>query len=134
MIRSLLAFCSSISIVGSSFLKMLHQVDRGETIILQIFNRVIRFHFRSLIFFFRSSRLHFKTGFFILEDSPPKEGTTLETVGSNTIVYPSLSSRMKRRIDRPFPGSLTGNSSWGSSACIHSQVPEAMSVCMSVSS
>ena len=52
--------------------KMLHQVDRGETIILQIFCRVIRFHFRSLIFFFRSGRLHFKTGFFILRRLSPQ--------------------------------------------------------------
>ena len=46
-------------------LKMLHQIDCRETIVFQILHRIIRFLFRSLIFFFGRSRLYLKPGFIL---------------------------------------------------------------------
>ena len=42
---------------------MFHQVDSREAVVFQILSRIIRFKFRSLIFFFRSRRFYFKPGF-----------------------------------------------------------------------
>ena len=42
---------------------MLHQIDSRETVVFQIFSRIIRFEFRSLVFFFRSCRFHLKSRF-----------------------------------------------------------------------
>ena len=45
-------------------LEMFHQVDGRKTVVFQVLGRIVRFHFRPLIFFFRSCRFHLKAGLF----------------------------------------------------------------------